>query len=236
MEIVAQNGKIVYRTRCMELEAAARFARCLTANSRFEEVTIEQSGRARGERRWFVAFAPSNEERQAAMVERQQTAREERAAVRQSQERTRAGEAPSFKEPKTGKSRTIALLPGVSRALTRHRAEQMRWKFDLGATYQDHGLVCAREDGTPMRPDTISVTFPRLVKKATLPPIRFHDLRHTHATLLLRQGEHPKVVSERLGHSSVAITIDRYSHVLPGMQAEAAARLDARLARAIGEG
>jgi hypothetical protein len=83
MEIIAQNGQVVYRTRCLEIEQAAWFAKCLGANPRFTGIEIAESSRAKGERRWFVAFAPANEERQAAMVERQQTAREERAAARQ---------------------------------------------------------------------------------------------------------------------------------------------------------
>src|SRR5262245_30638995 len=81
MELIAKNGTIIYRTKLMDLDHAARFARCLGSNSRFEQVTIEQSRRATGERCWFVAFAPANIVRQAAMVERQQTAREERAAL-----------------------------------------------------------------------------------------------------------------------------------------------------------
>lgn len=158
-------------------------------------------------------------------------------AVRQSLERTKKGEPVSFKAPKTEKSRrVVALLPRVARILRRHKGEQAQQRLLVGPAYQDHDLICAREDGSPVRPDTISVTFPRLVKKAGLPPIRFHDLRHTHATMMLRQGEHPKVVSERLGHSSIAITIDKYSHVLKGMQGEAAARLDERLGAALGDG
>jgi integrase len=125
-------------------------------------------------------------------------------------------------------------LPSVVVALRRLKGEQAQRRLELGAAYEDHGLVCAREDGSPMRPHTISVTFPRLVRKAGLPPVRFHDLRDSHATHLLRQREHPKIVAERLGHSSVAITIERYSHVIEGMQEEAARRLDARLGTAIG--
>jgi hypothetical protein len=83
MEIVAQNGQIVYRTKCLTLDAAARFAKCLVANSRFLGVEIAESNRANGDKRWFVQFRPQNPERQAEMRERQQTAREERAQVQQ---------------------------------------------------------------------------------------------------------------------------------------------------------
>ncbi len=78
-------------------------------------------------------------------------------------------------------------------------------------------------------PDRFTAAFRRLQVKANIGGVRLHDLRHTHATQLLRQGIHPKVVSERLGHSTVGITLDTYSHVLPGMQEESAARLDALL-------
>ncbi len=78
-------------------------------------------------------------------------------------------------------------------------------------------------------PDSLSTAFAGLIRRSNLPRIRFHDLRHSHATQLLRHGIHPKVVSERLGHSKVGITLDTYSHVLPGMQEEAADKLDAAL-------
>jgi len=80
---------------------------------------------------------------------------------------------------------------------------------------------------------TISTAFAALIRRSNFRRIRFHDLRHTHATHLLRQGIHPKIVSERLGHSKVGITLDTYSHVLPGMQEDAAAQLDRALRVAI---
>lgn len=89
--------------------------------------------------------------------------------------------------------------------------------------------VVAREDGLWIHPDWLSELFRKHAKAAGLPPIRMHDLRHTHATLLLQAGVHPKIVSERLGHHSVAFTLDTYAHVLPGMQAEAAEDLADRI-------
>ena len=77
-----------------------------------------------------------------------------------------------------------------------------------------------------MTPDGLTAAWPRFLAKAGLPHVRFHDLRHAHATLMLLQGVHPKIVSERLGHSSIGITLDTYSHVLPAMQAEAAKAFD----------
>jgi integrase len=89
-------------------------------------------------------------------------------------------------------------------------------------SYTDQGLVFARPDGGPIHPDFFSQSFDRLIAGTKLPRIRLHDLRHTHATLALQAGVHPKVVSERLGHSSVSFTMDVYSHAIPAMQADAA--------------
>lgn len=84
-----------------------------------------------------------------------------------------------------------------------------------------------------LAPRALTAGFKRLVANLELPPVRLHDLRHTHASQLLRQGVHPKVVSERLGHSTIGITLDTYSHVMPGMQEEAARRIDNALSQAI---
>ena len=99
-----------------------------------------------------------------------------------------------------------------------------------GPAYRDHGLVFATGIGTPIEPGNLRRTWLRVIVAAGMPGFRFHALRHSHATLMLGQGVHPKVVSERLGHASVNITLDTYSHVLPGLQAAAAAALDTVLA------
>jgi integrase len=154
-------------------------------------------------------------------------------AVRQSLEQTRDGLA--FKQPKTAKGRRVVALPGLAvEALRQHKVVQAKMKLALGSAYEDNDLVCAREDGTAWPPDTFSSAFVALIRRTGVPTVRFHDLRHTHATQLLRQGVHPKIVSERLGHATVGITLDVYSHVLPGMQAEAATRTDAALRAALG--
>jgi len=101
--------------------------------------------------------------------------------------------------------------------------------------YEDHGLIFALPGGMPWSPAAFSLAFMRLVRATTLPAVRFHDLRHTHASQLLAQGVHPKVVSERLGHANIAITMDTYSHVLPGLQEEAVRRFDSALKEAIGK-
>jgi integrase len=100
--------------------------------------------------------------------------------------------------------------------------EQERLRDMLGPGWQDNRLVFPQQDGTWWNPPAISLAFRRASERAGVPRIRLHDLRHTHATLLLAAGVNPKVVSERLGHSSVAFTLDTYAHVMPGMQPDAA--------------
>jgi len=87
-------------------------------------------------------------------------------------------------------------------------------------------LVFSHPDGAPLRPDSLTRAFRRIARSLGLDGVRLHDLRHAHATLMLQQGIHPKIVSERLGHSSIAITLDTYSHVLPGLQEAAARRFE----------
>ena len=106
-------------------------------------------------------------------------------------------------------------------------SSQAAEQLALGPAYDDHGLVFAREDGMPLWPRSFSRNFARHARAAGLPVIRLHDLRHTWATLALGQGVHPKVVQERLGHASIAITLDVYSHAVPAMQDDAAERVAA---------
>jgi integrase len=93
--------------------------------------------------------------------------------------------------------------------------------------YKDQDLLFCKADGSRLDPDVVSLGFERLVRKSGLPRIRFHDLRHTHATLGLAAGIHPKVMCERLGHSSITITLDLYSHAIPALGADAADRIAA---------
>ena len=118
--------------------------------------------------------------------------------------------------------RAIDLDDHTVAMLRRHRRQRLEAQMASGRRDED-GFVFAKADGSPVHPDFISQTFERTVAKLDVPRIRLHDLRHTHATILLQQNVHPKVVSERLGHSSIAFTMTVYQHVMPGMQAEAAA-------------
>lgn len=129
-----------------------------------------------------------------------------------------------FQEPKTKSAkRRIAIPQFVIQELKSHKARQNEFRFQYGPDgYQDHDLVVCYDDGRPQDPRNLLRHYERIIKRSGLPYIRFHDLRHTHATMLLQLGEHPKVVSERLGHSRVGITMDVYSHVMPDMQKDAA--------------
>ncbi len=131
-----------------------------------------------------------------------------------------------FAEPKTRRSRRSVPLGEVPRAsLAKARAEAM----SSGRPWERSPVVPGAGGG-PMNPGTLSSAWRGLVRRSKLPAIRFHDLRHGHATLMLIKGVHPKVVSERLGHASIGITLDTYSHVLPTMQAEAVAAFDELIA------
>jgi len=132
--------------------------------------------------------------------------------------------------PKTAKGRRrVALDAGTVTALRAHRARQLEERLALGEGYVDEDLVVCQPEGSPVNPKTLSWYFERDLKRLGLPRIRLHDLRHTHATLALRAGVHPRVVQERLGHANVSITLDTYSHVDLDMQAAAAARVAALL-------
>jgi len=145
-------------------------------------------------------------------------------SITQSAEQTSAGVR--YKEPKSGRARTVALSSLVIEELRAHKVQQADELLRLGIRQTDTTFLYCREDGEPMQPRSLTHAWQQTLAGSGLPRIRFHDLRHAHATHLLTAGVHPKVASERLGHSKVGITLDLYSHVLPGMQADAASRVD----------
>ena len=114
-----------------------------------------------------------------------------------------------------------------------HRLRQAQKLLRRGIRLSDETFVCAREDGLPLQPDTLTHDWDRKIANTTLPRLQFHDLRHAHATHMLASGVHPKIASERLGHSKIEITLDLYSHVLSNMQADAAAIIDDALRAAL---
>jgi integrase len=148
--------------------------------------------------------------------------------VRRTKSQARTG--PICTTPKNGKGRSMRLTRQAVEALRVHKAAQNAERLRLGGMWQDSTLIFCTHGGKPLDfRNLATASFKPLLKRAGLPDIRFHDLRHTCATLLLSRGQHPKLVQELLGHASVAMTSDRYSHVLPGMGDQTAAAMEAAL-------
>jgi len=132
-----------------------------------------------------------------------------------------------FKSPKTsGSSRRVAMTPKLALFLKEYRGERESLYWHLGVPLTLDDLVFANHDGKPIDPSTLTHNFTRIVRQIGLGRVRFHDLRHTFASLMLMRGAKPKVISEALGHASVAFTMDTYSHIIEGMQEDAMALLD----------
>jgi len=142
-----------------------------------------------------------------------------------------------FRQPKTAKgSRLIPLPPSLSLVLRDHKNAQIDMFLGMGRLLKEDVMVFTRLlmnpktkqfEIQPLLPDTVTATWIKIVRRAGYPGVRFHDIRHSHASLLLTQGVHPKIVQERLGHSSIQITLDTYSHIMPGLQRAAADGFDA---------
>ena len=120
----------------------------------------------------------------------------------------------------------IALSPLTASVLREHREKQALERVMLGAQLKDDDLVFSDPEGKPLLPNTVTHAWIKLVRRTRLKPIRLHDARHSHASILLKLGTHPKIVQERLGHAGIQITLDTYSHVAPGLQEAAAARFE----------
>ena len=130
-------------------------------------------------------------------------------------------------QTKTQKSRrAIALGTSTVDVLRGVRKKQLERRLSAGPVWNDQDFVFTQANGRPLHPDKVSNEFHRIVEGSKLPHLTLHGLRHAHATLMLAKGVHPKVVSERLGHSNVSITLDVYSHLLPGLQEAAAQAVD----------
>jgi integrase len=153
-------------------------------------------------------------------------------AVVASTEQTKAG--CREKDAKSGRCRTIALPALVVTELRRHRIEQAQALLSIGVRVTADHHVVMQADATPLQPNSITHAVTLFMKKRGS-KVRLHGLRHSHATHMLAAGVHPKIASERLGHSKVGITLDLYSHVLPGMQEGAASQVDAMMSAALEE-
>ena len=132
-----------------------------------------------------------------------------------------------FRAPKSAKGRRmVSLSPSAALLLQAHKDKQEAIRASLGIPLKDDDLVFSDPEGKPLLPDTVTHAWIKLVRRIGLKGVRLHDARHTHASLMLKQGVHPKIVQERLGHASIQITLDTYSHVVPGLQEAAAAGFD----------
>jgi integrase len=137
-----------------------------------------------------------------------------------------------FTELKSTRSRRTIALPAVAIATLRtHRVRQLEARLAAGGRWQDRGLVFTSSIGTPFEPRNVTRQFKALLTAVKLPNIRLHDLRHSCATLLLAQGVNPRTIMETLGHSQISLTLNTYTHVLPALQEDAAAKMNAILTR-----
>jgi integrase len=152
----------------------------------------------------------------------------ERSTLRVGRALVREGGRHTLGETKTRRGRRqINLTPRTVSTLKAHRKKQLEEKIKLTGLYKDHGLIFATRVGTPINPENlVNRSFKPLLERASLPEIRFHDLRHTCATLLLGRSVHPKLVQELLGHATIAMTLDTYSHYMPSMGDQAAGAME----------
>jgi len=156
----------------------------------------------------------------------------EAGTLRVSHSLQRFGKAFQLVEPKTARSRRTLALPAIAAAALRaHRTKQLEERLAAGPLWEEHGLVFTRRNGMPLHGSNVTREFQRMLERANLRRLRFHDMRHACASLLIAQGVHPRVVMETLGHSQIGITMNLYGHVLPEAQRQAAAQMDAILAR-----
>ena len=145
----------------------------------------------------------------------------------QRQVQRRTGEGLVFCEPKSASGRRVIVLgKSTIERLREHKNIQVKDRILLEEKWQDYDLIFPSPIGTPLDPSNVLKVYKDCLNEAGLPNLRFHDLRHTAATLMLQQGINPKIVHERLGHSDISLTLNTYSHVLPPMQEEAAEKMD----------
>lgn len=142
----------------------------------------------------------------------------------------------TMKEPKNRTSRRGVLIDEMLVApLREHKGQQSALRLRLGPLYQNNDLIVCTLDGKPLNPDWVSDRFPRLCVEKGLPRLRFHDLRHSHASSMLASGVSPKAIQERLGHSTYKMTMDTYAHVIPAMHREAVELFGNAMRKAMGE-
>lgn len=228
-QLLARNPADAFKKRLPKIE------RSEIATLDVNQTALLLHGLSRSRVYWPVLIALSTGMRRGEVLAlRWKNVDLDRRSVRvmESLEQTKAGIR--FKAPKSEKTRVIALPEFAADELRRLKRIQAEELLHIGVAQTGETLLCCREDGAPKQPDSLTHEFTYQSSRiAGLPKVRFHDLRHTHATQLLLAGVHPKIAQERLGHSTITTTLDLYSHVTDSMQSEAAARLDAALRPAI---
>jgi integrase len=194
---------------------------------------LERSGGDSAARRPLIVERHELRKRIAAAPKRSAERRELRAHLEALRARWRTVRTTlKTTEPKSRRSRRMIRMPAVVvAALKAHRTRQLEDRLVAGGAWKDSGFVFTSSIGTALEPRNVTGEFHELLASADLPSVRFHDLRHTAATLLLAQGVDPRTIMETLGHSQISLTLNTYSHVLPALQADAAAKLDAILTR-----
>jgi integrase len=194
---------------------------------------LERSGGDSAARRPLIAERKEVRKRLAAAPKRSQERRELQQQLAELRKRWREHRTTlRLTEPKSTRSRRTVRMPQVVVvALKAHRKRQLEERLAAGNAWQDSGLVFTSPLGTALDPRNVTREFHAMLSTADVPAIRFHDLRHTAATLLLSLGVDPRTIMETLGHSQISLTMNTYSHVLPTLQAEAAAKVDAALSR-----
>jgi integrase len=194
---------------------------------------LERSGGDSAARRPLIVERRELRKRIAAAPKRSAERRELRTRLKALRGRWRTVRTTlKTTEPKSTRSRRTIRMPTiVVAALKAHRTRQLEDRLAAGGAWNDSGFVFTSPIGTALEPRNVTREFHVLLASADLPAVRFHDLRHTAATLLLAQGVDPRTIMETLGHSQISLTLNTYSHVLPALQADAAAKLDAILTR-----
>ncbi len=222
LQVLARNPADAFKKRLPKVERREMVTHTIDQSSRLLE------GIKHTRVYWPVLLATSTGMRRGeALALRWKNVDLEGATLRvmESLEQTKAGLR--FKAPKTDRTRAITLPAFAVDELRRLKRSQAEELLKLGIRQTGDTLICARADGEPHQPRSLTHEFTRLVRRIKdIPRIRFHDLRHSHATQLLVAGVHPKIVQERLGHTTISTTLDLYSHVTDTMQSDAAARLD----------
>ncbi len=222
-QVLARNPADVFKKRLPKVE-----------RREMTTLTVEQAQRFLGSVRhtrvyWPVLIALATGMRRGEILAlRWRNVDIDKGIVRvvESLEQTKGGTL-RFKAPKTDRARAITLPSFAIEELRRLKREQAEQLLALGVRQSGETLACARADGAPHQPRSLTHEFAYLIRRVKdVPRVRFHDLRHSHATHLLLSGVHPKIAQERLGHSTISTTLDLYSHVTETMQQDAAAQLD----------